>query len=246
MVIVVLSLVSYLSLLGVNVSGETFESQYNYYFEIEKKFGKTHLGLSSNSIWNSDSSRLSFVLSRYKFVSRMFSGFQQVLEIGCGDGFASKIVADRVQNLTISDVDPIFVKEAKKVNINQQNMAFENVNYVEDYLKTKFDGIYAIDVLEHIKPQDESKFLLNILKSLLSNGVLILGIPSLESQKYASPLSKEGHVNCKSGNDFKTFLSMYFHNVFIFSMNDEVLHTGFHGMSHYLFAIAAHPKHIEL
>ena len=37
MVIVVLSLVSYLSFLGVNLNEKTFESQYNYYFEIEKK-----------------------------------------------------------------------------------------------------------------------------------------------------------------------------------------------------------------
>ena len=29
----------------------------------------------------------------------------------------------------------------------------------------------------------------------------------------------------------------YFHDVFMFSMNDEVVHTGFHAMAHYLFAL---------
>ena len=29
----------------------------------------------------------------------------------------------------------------------------------------------------------------------------------------------------------------YFENVFMFSMNDEVLHTGFAPMGHYLFAL---------
>jgi 2-polyprenyl-3-methyl-5-hydroxy-6-metoxy-1,4-benzoquinol methylase len=224
------------------MANETYEPQYSIYFDIEKKVGKATLGLSSNSIWNTDSSRLTFVLSRYKFVSRMFSGFKQVLEIGSGDGFASKIVADRVENLTISDVDPIFVQEAKVVNRNQQNITFEHINYVEDYLKNSYDGIFALDVFEHISPDDETKFLENILKSLSSCGVLILGMPSLESQIHASPASKDGHVNCKSGEDFRSSLLTYFHNVFIFSMNDEVLHTGFHAMSHYLFALAANPK----
>jgi len=64
-----------------------------------------------------------------------------------------------------------------------------------------------------------------------------LGIPSIESQTYASPASKEGHINCKTGKDLKLFLEKYFHNVFSFSMNDEVVHTGFEKMAHYLFVI---------
>ena len=75
------------------------------------------------------------------------------------------------------------------------------------------------------------------MKSLKKDGALIFGMPSLESQLYASPASKEGHVNCKSGNDFKECMEKYFKNVFLFSMNDEVIHTGFEKMSHYLFTL---------
>ena len=67
-------------------------------------------------------------------------------------------------------------------------------------------------------------------------------MPSLESQKFASTQSKIGHVNCKSGKDLKGFFSKYFSNVFLFSMNDEVLHTGFEQMSHYLFVICTNKK----
>jgi hypothetical protein len=62
-------------------------------------------------------------------------------------------------------------------------------------------------------------------------------MPSAESQSYAAPQSKLGHVNCKSGKDFKSLMERYFHNVFLFSMNDEVVHTGFYPMAHYLFAM---------
>ena len=69
-------------------------------------------------------------------------------------------------------------------------------------------------------------------------GVMVCGIPSLSSQKYASKESKEGHVNCKDGDDLKKSFEKYFHNTFIFSMNDEVVHTGYYKMAHYLICIA--------
>ena len=34
----------------------------------------------------------------------------------------------------------------------------------------------------------------------------------------------------------------YFENVFLFSMNDEVVHTGFSPMAHYLFVICCQKK----
>ena len=73
-----------------------------------------------------------------------------------------------------------------------------------------------------------------------NNGILIIGMPSLESQKYASPQSKAGHVNCKSGNEFRETMENYFSNCFLFSMNDEVVHTGYNKMAHYLIAVCMH------
>ncbi|MFZ5866779.1 MAG: hypothetical protein ACOYXY_12930 [Thermodesulfobacteriota bacterium] len=77
----------------------------------------------------------------------------------------------------------------------------------------------------------------NVLASLSDTGVLIIGTPSLESQRYATPASKAGHVNCKDHNGLRALMNRYFNNVFLFSMNDEVVHTGFYGMAHYLFAL---------
>jgi 2-polyprenyl-3-methyl-5-hydroxy-6-metoxy-1,4-benzoquinol methylase len=100
-----------------------------------------------------------------------------------------------------------------------------------------FDGAYALDVIEHIPAERENVFVDNVVNSLTTEGVLILGSPSLESQAYASPPSKAGHVNCKTGKDLRVLMERFFHNVFLFSMNDEVVHTGFFPMAHYLFAI---------
>ena len=71
---------------------------------------------------------------------------------------------------------------------------------------------------------------------------MIVGMPSLESQKYASYKSKKGHINCKTGDDLKKTFEFFFHNVILFSMNDEVVHTGFNKMAHYLIVLCTGKK----
>jgi predicted SAM-dependent methyltransferase len=102
-----------------------------------------------------------------------------------------------------------------------------------------FDGLFALDVLEHIEPKSERAFLGNCFASLTEHGAAIIGMPSLGSQAYASPASKAGHVNCKSMPELRELMLATFHNVFMFSMNDEVVHTGHHKMAHYLWAVGA-------
>jgi hypothetical protein len=72
---------------------------------------------------------------------------------------------------------------------------------------------------------------------LNAKGIFIVGMPSLESQKYASAASKEGHINCKSGDDLRDLCRKYYRQVFMFGMNDEVLHTGYFPMCQYLIAL---------
>jgi cyclopropane fatty-acyl-phospholipid synthase-like methyltransferase len=106
----------------------------------------------------------------------------------------------------------------------------------------KFDSAFALDVLEHIDMSEEDRFLRNVCLSLGNSATFICGMPSLESQAYASEASIKGHVNCKTGPQFKTFMSQYFGSVLMFSMNDEVLHTGFFPMSSCLFAVGVGSK----
>ena len=101
----------------------------------------------------------------------------------------------------------------------------------------KYDAIYSLDVLEHIAQEKEHLFLNNLYANLKSDGVLIIGMPSKESQNYSKPASETGHINCKTGTDLKKLLEKSFTNVFLFSMNDEVVHTGYTKMAHYLFAV---------
>ena len=100
--------------------------------------------------------------------------------------------------------------------------------------------------MEHISEEFDDILLENLVSSLTSTGICIVGMPSMESQKYASEGSLQGHVNCKSGEALRNLFLRYFHNVFVFSMNDEVVHTGYFPMAHYLICIGVSPKKIDL
>lgn len=220
----------------------TKEPQYQVSLDYQKERGLEQLGLMTSQAWYDDPKRLTFTLARYKFAAKMLAGRRHVLEVGCADAFATRIVLQEVEELTATDFDPLFIEDAK-CRMNER-WTFDCL--VHDMLSGPmpgaYDGIYSLDVLEHIKPEDEQLFLTNMLAPLEPQGAAVIGMPSLESQDYASPISKQGHVNCKTMPDFKSTMERYFHNVFMFSMNDEVVHTGFHKMAHYLIALCAGKK----
>lgn len=220
----------------------TREPQYNVMLDKVATKNLESLGLMTNQAWDDDPKRLTFTLARYKFVAKMLGGRKRVLEIGCADAFGTRIVLQDVGELTAIDFDPVFIEDVKA----RMSTKWQFECFVHDMLAGPvpgtFDGIFALDVLEHIKPQDEANFLKNALASLAPHGVVILGMPSLESQAYASPISKAGHVNCKSAPDFKRGLEEHFHTVFMFSMNDEIVHTGYHKMAHYLLAVCCEKR----
>jgi len=215
----------------------TKEQQYQIMLEYRNKRGLETLGLMTSQGWYDDPKRLTFTLSRYKFVAKMLSGADHVLEVGCADAFGTRIVVQEVGKLTAVDFDPLFVEDTNARMSDRWKFTCKTHDMLQGPLPGSFDGMYALDVLEHILPENEDRFLSNMAASLTEHGVMIIGMPSLESQVYASTMSKEGHVNCKTMPDLKKTMRTYFHNVFMFSMNDEVVHTGYHKMAHYLFAL---------
>jgi 2-polyprenyl-3-methyl-5-hydroxy-6-metoxy-1,4-benzoquinol methylase len=220
----------------------TRETQDQRSIDLLREKGLTSLGLMTNQAWNDDPKHLVFTLSRYKFVSKMLNGRQKVLEVGCADAFGTRIVRQTVGQLTAIDFDPVFVADVKARMDPKWQFECEFHDMLSGPFRGGFDGAYALDVIEHINPKEEMAFLGNIAASLAPEGALILGCPSTHSQAHASPTSKAGHVNCKDGESMRTLLSSFFHNVFIFSMNDEVLHTGFFPMAHYVIGIGCGRK----
>ncbi len=224
---------------GVSDDGpyRTKEPQYERLLEVRQEIGISSLGLMTNQVWHEDPRRLTFILARYKFVAKMLSGYRAVAEVGCGDAFGTRIVQQEVGSMTVYDFDRVFIRDIQRRQSAKWALEAQVHDILEHPLPDRYDAVYSLDVIEHIPAEKEDTFICNLRASLADHGVLIIGSPSLELQAYASPQSKVGHVNCKSGHALKLLLERHFHTVFLFSMNDEVVHTGFYPMAHYLLAI---------
>lgn len=200
-----------------------------------------HGGMSRQA-YEDDPKRLTFTLARYKHVAKMLEGKGRVLEVGCADGFGTRIVRQHVGALTAIDEDARSIEEAKLASSERWPVEFLVGNLFDiDFTVTgtlvKFDAVYALDVIEHISPDED------FLRAMAAAApVAVIGTPSLESQKYASPMSKLGHCNCYSGPDLKRRLREFWDQVFLFGIQDETLTTGFLPMAHYLLALCVGPK----
>jgi 2-polyprenyl-3-methyl-5-hydroxy-6-metoxy-1,4-benzoquinol methylase len=160
---------------GMNDAPKTKENQYSLLFDVKEKYGIARLGLMVNESWNQDPKRTLFTLARYKFVARMLSGREHVLEVGCADAFGTRIVQQAVGKVSATDFDPLFIADVKeRINPHWPMEAFVH-DMLAGPVPGNFDAAYALDVLEHIPERDEERFITNMIASLTPTGIAIFG-----------------------------------------------------------------------
>lgn len=196
---------------------------------------------TSYSLLN-DPIHMSFVLARYKFCARMLRGKQMVLEVGCGDAPGTPIVAEFTGKVIAVDVEKRLIDSDTKRLRDVKNIEFRVHDICKDAPLERFDAVYSIDVIEHLDKKLNIPFMENSVKCLKKHGICIIGTPNIKANKYASERSRIQHINLFSHKSLHEHLARYFENVFMFSMNDEVVHTGYGNMAHYLFGMGVGVK----
>lgn len=186
-----------------------------------------------------DPKHMCFVLARYKFCAKMLEGKNSVMEIGAGDGFGLPIIAQAVKKVFAVDWDKRLLEGNKERLKHLKNVKYLHVDFNKESSNLKVDGIFLIDVIEHLEKKSEKLFMDNLVKCLKPEGVLIIGTPNITASQHATPRSRVQHINLKSGQSLRQLMQKYFNNVFMFGMNDEVLHTGYAPMCHYLWSIGS-------
>jgi 2-polyprenyl-3-methyl-5-hydroxy-6-metoxy-1,4-benzoquinol methylase len=196
---------------------------------------------TSNSLLT-DPKHLAFVMGRYKFVAKMIEGRKSALEIGPGDGIGLPMMAQAVEKLHTVDWDQRLIEGNKR-----RLSAFTNIEHIcldlnKQALNLKVDAVYSVDVIEHLEPENEEQFMLHSVSCLNADGIILTGTPNVTASQYASPQSEAQHINLKSHKELRELTAKYFKNVFMFGMNDEVLHTGYGPMCHYIWALGVGVK----
>jgi 2-polyprenyl-3-methyl-5-hydroxy-6-metoxy-1,4-benzoquinol methylase len=189
-----------------------------------------------------DPKHMAFVLARYKFVAKMLDGKQCVFEVGGGDGFGLPIVAQHVGELYCIDWDKRLLEGNKRRLTHLTNVSYLPMDLNTQRPDVQADAVYTVDVIEHLEPEKEAAFVENMVACLAPDGVLVTGTPNVAAEAYQSERSRVQHINLKSMKALKELMDRYFENVFMFGMNDEVLHTGYAPMCHYIWSVAVGKK----
>ena len=224
----------------INVSDTTKTKEiWNQLHDDPEMGKKLTLGLINSHSMLNDPKHFCFTLSRYKFAAKMLKDRKKIVDIGCGEGIGCLMLKSETNAcITGIDFDSVQIKYAKE-NIEP----LRDIEYIcKDVIKEKIgidkvDGIVSIDVIEHLCPEDEELFFKNITSCLTDDVVAIFGTPTVHSKQYMSKRSKIGHINLFDEERLRNTLLKYFNYVFIFSMNDEMVHTGFPEMAHYFMAL---------
>lgn len=188
-----------------------------------------------------DPKHLGFTLARYKFATKMMRKCRHIIEIGCGEGLGPLMyVADTSATVTAIDFDESQIAYAREHVLphTENRVEFLCQDLVADpYRGEPADGLVSLDVIEHIEPSEEEEFMRNCAAALKPDGIAVIGTPNEFAEQYASERSRVGHVNLFDPERLVSTLETSFRHVFLFSMNDEMVHTGYDKLAHYLMAL---------
>jgi 2-polyprenyl-3-methyl-5-hydroxy-6-metoxy-1,4-benzoquinol methylase len=181
-----------------------------------------------------------FSLARYKFALKMIGTDKDILELGCSDGLGTYYLAEFAKRAHGVDFDEDSVSWAQK-NLASGKIAFQCDNFLG---KTygQFDAVVSYDVIEHIYPQNEETYIATAVKNLKPAGIFLVGTPNVDAQRFSKKEVVGAHVNLFTGERLVASLQKHFHNVFLFSQNDEIIHTGYAPMAHYFLCLCCFKK----
>jgi SAM-dependent methyltransferase len=99
-----------------------------------------------------------------------------VLEIGCGTGSFTSLLAARGHSVVALDLDPGYVEIARRRTARLDGVVIHCADATEINWKPQFDAVMLLDVLEHI--EHDVDLLIRLRKALKPGGMLVLKVPA--------------------------------------------------------------------
>ena len=193
--------------------------------------------------WRHDPRYIVFMLTRYKVASKILRGKKSVVDIGCGDAFGFPILLQEIPRVHGVDIEPSVIDDNRQRGVLPHTVSFELHNIIEDGpLGKLYESAVSFDVLTSVSRSDEKALMTNVCNSLNDDGIYIIGTQNVNSRSYSHAKSHQDQDNFKDYDELNDVMSKYCHNVIIFGMNDETLHTGRETMTQYFLAVGVGPR----
>ncbi len=178
-------------------------------------------------------------LARFKFVSKMLSQKDTVLDLGCGNGLSSYYYSKFCKSVHGVDIQDA-VSDSWKT-LKTPNITFSQADILTPQAyKYNASTITCVDVIEHFDKEQGDQILQYCCDCLKNQGrgtQLIIGTPSRHSQQYRAAHNQEHHLYEYDPDELQAICDKYFSRTFKFSMNDEVVHTGFSKLAWFFYVI---------
>jgi 2-polyprenyl-3-methyl-5-hydroxy-6-metoxy-1,4-benzoquinol methylase len=153
---------------------------------------------------------------RYLF-AREFTKNKIVLDIACGEGYGSYLLAGNAKKVIGVDNDKKTIEYATN-KYNRDNLEFK-ISSVEDVLikgSEIFDVIVSFETLEHIEEEKQKKFLAEVARLISKKGVFIVSTPEKFAYSDGRNFKNEFHKKEFYLDEFKAFLGNDFKNLVLF------------------------------
>ena len=113
---------------------------------------------------------------RYHFALPIVAG-RDVLDIACGEGYGSALLARRAARVTGADIAPTAIAHARARYASRSNLYFREADCAAlPFADASFDVVVSFETLEHIEAQEA--FLDEVRRVLRPGGIVVLSCPN--------------------------------------------------------------------
>jgi len=153
-------------------------------------------------------------LHRYGFAKEFVKG-KKVLDLACGEGYGSDMLAERAEEVIGVDISEAAIKHACYKYV-RGNLKFVKSSAINISIKGEkiFDVIVCFEALEHIEEQD--KVMKEVKRIIKDNGLFIVSTPNKYVYSDLSNCKNPWHKKELYLDEFKSVLKSSFNNVIIY------------------------------